>query len=105
MLALLAAATLAATTTAPPEPGVHVFRGAPTAGVIMPAHVRARSCGLWRAQPVKRDAPSAGPQVLAKLPPANHELAVLRLDKDGCSLPVVVRENVSGDGRFATPRD
>ena len=70
--------------------------------VIATPLLRSRACGLWQVNPVRRDAPSAGPQTLGDMPPANLELTVLRLDSDGCSVPVVVRRNVSGDGRFAT---
>lgn len=104
MFAILAAAAAAAvTSTAATAPAadrlgadVHVVMR------ISPA-VRGRACGLWDADPVRRSAPMAGPQSLGDLPPANLELTVLRLDEDGCSVPVIVRRNISGDGRFATP--
>lgn len=102
MLALLAATVVAA---AQPAPQVKVYRGAPPAGAELPMHMRAVACGVWDAQPVRREAPSGDAQRLDELPPANHELTVLRLDEKGCSKPVVVRENVSDDGRFAKPRD
>lgn len=97
MLAILAAATVASAPAADRHSAdVHVVMR------VSPA-VRARACGLWDADPVRRSAPTAGPQRLDELPPANLELTVLRLDEDGCSVPVIVRPNVSGDGRFAAP--
>lgn len=97
MLAILAAATVA---TAPAAD-----RSATDAHVVIrvsPA-LRGRACGLWDADPVRRSAPAAGLQTLGDLPPANHEHTVLRIDEDGCSVPVIVRRNVSGNGRFAAP--
>lgn len=101
MLALLVALTVA--TAAAPPPKSQVFRGPiPPDARISPA-LHARACGYWQAQPAKRALPSKGPQTLGELPPANLELTVLRLDEKGCSVPVIVRENVRGDGRFARP--
>ncbi|MFN3512886.1 MAG: hypothetical protein ACK41C_07575 [Phenylobacterium sp.] len=46
----------------------------------------------------------AGAQTLQSLPPAHMELAVHR-EVAGCTVPVVVRENVQGDGRFSRGRE
>lgn len=97
MFALLAAASVAA---APAPDGDLASRRIVT---VESPLIRGRDCGLWDAQPVRREAPTARSQPLGDLPPANLELAVLRLDSDGCSVPVIVRRNVSGDGRFASP--
>jgi hypothetical protein len=66
-----------------------------------PIAMRARACGLWRADPVRRTAPAPKARRLIDLPRANLEIPVLRLGPDGCSKPVVVRYSVEGDGRFA----
>lgn len=97
MLALVAAATVIVA-PAPEQDAAH-----PRIAVSPSPLAATRACGLWDAHPVRRDAPTAGPQTLAEMPPANLELTVLRLDKDGCSVPVIVRRNISGDGRFAAP--
>lgn len=99
MLALLAALTMAAADA--PAPKMQTFRGAAPADAHLSPRLRVRACGYWQVQPVKRAPPSNGPQNLGELPPANMEYTVLRLDENGCSVPVIVRENVSGDGRFA----
>lgn len=98
MLALLAAAASVAATPPPDRDVAH-----PSVVALRSPLIRGRACGLWNADPVRRDAPTAGLQTLAEMPPANLELTVLRLDKDGCSVPVIVRRNISGDGRFAAP--
>ena len=95
MLELLAAAAIAA-------------QSAPPAGDLprAPLVVRERKvCGLWHSTPTAQ--PSNAPAQLKKLkdlPPANHEIAVLRLDPNGCPAPVIVRYDVQGDGRFAGGR-
>ena len=88
MLAILAAA--AAITAAPQE--------SPKAAVL--SAPPSRACGFWRLEPTDGKI-RARAQQLGKLPPANMEFTVLRTDENGCSKPVVVRENVNGDGRFA----
>lgn len=97
MLILLAAATVVA------GPAPEGDAAQPRIVTIGSPLIRARDCGLWQAEPVRRDAPAADLRRLGDLPPANQELTVLRLDQDGCSVPVVVRRDVSGDGRFAAP--
>ncbi|WP_309087849.1 hypothetical protein [Phenylobacterium sp.] len=93
MLALLAAAAVAASSS---TPAVTVLRDARAP----------ERCGYWLAEPVARRAPDApAAQKLGELPRPNLELTVLRADENGCSKAVIVRENVSGDGRFAKPRD
>ena len=95
MLELLAAAAIAAQSAPAPQD----FSQAPLV-------VRERkSCGLWHSIPTAQ--PSNAPAELKKLkdlPPANHEIAVLRLDPNGCPTPVIVRYDVQGDGRFAGGR-
>lgn len=92
MLAILAAA--AAVSSAPSDPQRVVIYSAPPG----------RSCGYWKAQPTVDGVIKPKVQQLGDLPPPNLELMVLRTDENGCSKAVVVREKVSGDGRFAKPR-
>lgn len=76
----------------------------PTSRVVLgdaPTVMRARACGFWQAKPVSRTASAPKVQRLGDLPPANLEIAVLRLDANGCSLPVIVRYDVQGDGRVS----
>jgi hypothetical protein len=63
--------------------------------------LRGRACGVWDAKPVNRKAPAPKLSKLGDLPPANLEIAVLRLAPNGCSVPVIVRYDAQGDGRFA----
>jgi hypothetical protein len=97
MFALLAAASLAAAPATKAD--------AATSRVILDESPlsRGRACGLWDAHPVRREAPTAGASALGEMPEAHHELPVLRLDADGCSVPLIIRRDVSGDGRFAAP--
>ena len=77
------------------------------AAVPPPAVVRVGprvDCGIWQTTPVKRAPSARTPQRLGELPKANLELAVLKLDRNGCSIPVIVREDVKGDGKAAKPR-
>ena len=97
MFELLAAASVIAAHGPGPDTA-----SAPTVTTNSPL-IRGRACGLWDAEPVRRDAPTAGPRKLSDLPSPNLELALLRLDEEGCSVPVIVRRDVSGDGRFAAP--
>lgn len=91
MLALIAAAAIAAPPAAQPQ------RLIDNRAIVM----RERACGLWHGTPV--DHPGPKPQVkrLGDLPRAHLEIAVLRLDANGCQQPVIVRYDVEGDGRFA----
>ncbi len=95
MIALLAAASVT-TAVVPPTPQAAVT-------FDMPVAIAGRACGMWDATPVRRTVPTPALKRLSELPPANLELAVLRLDSDGCSKPVIVRYNAEGDGRFAKP--
>ncbi len=88
MLAILAAA--AAMTAAQQDTPQSMVASAPPS----------RACAFWRLEPTDGKA-RARAQQLGKLPAANMEHMVLRTDENGCSKPVVVRENVGGDGRFA----
>lgn len=97
MFELLAAASVIA------APGPGPDASDPPVFMTASPLIRGRDCGLWAADPVRRDAPTGTLRKLSELPPANLELALLRLDQAGCSVPVIVRRNVSGDGRFAAP--
>ena len=97
MFELLAAASIIA------APGPSPDASSPPIIMATSPLIRGRECGLWDADPVRRDAPTGAPQKLGELPPPNLELTVLRLDEEGCSVPVIVRRNVSGGGRFAAP--
>jgi hypothetical protein len=88
---LAAAASLAATQQEAPK--VVIYSAPP-----------GRSCGYWKARPVREGLIKPKVDHLGDLPPAHHELTVLRTDENGCSKAVVVRENVNGDGRFAKNR-
>jgi hypothetical protein len=59
---------------------------------------------MWRAHPIRQDAPTGRFQSLGELPPANFELTLLRVDRNGCSVPVGLRRNAQGDGHFPQPR-
>jgi hypothetical protein len=85
MFVLLAAAMVAAT-----PPAALPYPQSPTA------------CDRWNATPVRR-APADGRAAhnLGKEPAADLHLLVLRRDSRGCSVPVIVRYRVEGDGRFA----
>jgi hypothetical protein len=99
MLAFLAAAV--ALTAPSPE----MASARSDASTRLQALARPDACGYFLTRPVARRAPGGRAQTLGELPPANLELTVLRFDEKGCSKPVIVRQNVSGDGRFAKPRD
>jgi hypothetical protein len=61
----------------------------------------------WNIRPSARApvAPSRGaPRSLASEPPADLHLLVWRRDANGCTVPVIVRYQVQGDGRFAPGR-
>ena len=91
MIALLAAAAIAAPPSAPPL----------RLSLDQPIIRREMACGLWHGTPV--DHPGTKPQAkrLGDLPKAHLEIAVLKLDANGCQQPVIVRYDVQGDGRFA----
>lgn len=63
-------------------------------------HASADRTRLLRPQDLRG---GAGAQTLKSLPPANMELAVERRVA-GCADPVIVREDVQGDGRFSRQR-
>ncbi len=94
LLALAGAAALSATLVAPSEfPNTD---RCPAQGVT-----QAKAGGvLLRPQDRRGD---AGAQTLGSLPPARMEVTVLR-SVAGCTLPVVMREDVQADGRLARPR-
>jgi hypothetical protein len=92
MLAILVAAAVLG--VPPPDAPASLLGEAPPA-------MRARACGLWDAKPVRRTAPPPKFRKLGDLPKANLEIAVLRLDPNGCSVPLIVRHEVEGDGRTA----
>lgn len=77
----------------------------PPAPLVTP---RSSRCDMWLARPVDfkppalKGAPGASVQSLAQMPPADEHLLVLRRDAQGCSVPVIVRYSVHGDGTFAT---
>jgi len=91
MLALIAAAAIAAPAAPAPE------RLIDNRSIVM----RERSCGLWHGTPVDHPGPKPQAKRLGDLPKAHLEIAVLKLDANGCQNPVIVRYDVQGDGRFA----
>jgi hypothetical protein len=96
MIALL----LAAAMHLEPAPAASTVAAQAVLGDRSPV-LRGRACGFWEAKPVTRTAPAPKLRKLGDLPPANLEIAVLRLAPNGCSLPVIVRYDAQGDGRFA----
>lgn len=93
---MLALALALGVATAPPpqKPAVQIIQD-------MPIVMRERACGLWHGTPVDHKGPIPQARKLGDLPTANLELAVLRLDANGCQKPVVVRYDYRGDGHFA----
>ena len=93
---MLALALALGVATAPPphKPGIQILQDAP---IVM----RERACGLWHSTPIDHKGPIPQARKLGDLPTANLEVAVPRLDANGCQKPVVVRYDVRGDGRFA----
>lgn len=86
--ALLALAVTAAPPRACPSEGATMVRATPEPALLL------------RPQDRRGD---RGAQSLASLPPAKMQLTVMR-SVGGCAIPTVVREQASGDGRFAKPR-
>jgi hypothetical protein len=64
----------------------------------------AQRCDLWSAKPTRDLLPpgmARAPHSLGQEPAADMHLLVLRRDAQGCSVPVIVRYKVEGDGTFA----
>lgn len=91
MLALLAAAAIAGQT-----PGA-------TRLILDPPSVvrRQMNCGLWHSVPTAQVGAAPRAKRLGDLPRANWEIAVLRLDANGCQTPVVVSYGVELGGKSA----
>jgi len=92
MLALVLATAFAAPA---PKPAIQIIDQTPIV-------IRERACGLLHSTPVDRRGPAPQARKLGELPTANLEVAVLRLDPNGCQKPVVVKFDFRGDGHFAT---